>query len=58
MRDIADIGLHTCEEIINNISQSDPNIAGAFYQSYFLSILQDIFFVLTDRDHKSGRLIF
>ncbi|KAI7893630.1 nuclear export factor CRM1 [Mucor mucedo] len=54
MRDIADIGLATCEEIINNISRSDPNIAGAFYQAYYLSILQDIFFVLTDRDHKSG----
>jgi exportin-1 len=58
MRDIADIGLNTCEEIINNISQSDPNIAGAFYQSYYLSILQDIFFVLTDRDHKSGKFVF
>ncbi|KAI9273988.1 nuclear export factor CRM1 [Helicostylum pulchrum] len=54
MRDIADISLNICEEVINNISRTDPNIAGAFYQSYYLSILQDIFFVLTDRDHKSG----
>jgi exportin-1 len=55
MRDIADIGLNICEELIVNISQTDPTIAGAFYQSYYLSILQDIFFVLTDRDHKSGK---
>lgn len=26
----------------------------AFFQQYFLNILQDIFFVLTDTDHKSG----
>ncbi|KAG1054076.1 hypothetical protein G6F43_003887 [Rhizopus delemar] len=54
LRNIADIGLNTCEELIKNMSSTDPNIAGAFYQSYYLSILQDIFFVLTDRDHKSG----
>ncbi|KAI8365384.1 nuclear export factor CRM1 [Radiomyces spectabilis] len=54
MRDIADIGLQICKELIDNISRTDPSIAGAFYQSYYLSILQDIFFVLTDRDHKSG----
>ena len=58
MRDIADIGLQTCEEILNNVSRSDPTIAGVFYQSYYLSILQDIFFVLTDRDHKSGKFFF
>lgn len=57
MRDIADIGLSICEELLYNISQTDPNIAGAFYQSYYLSILQDIFFVLMDRGHKSGKSI-
>lgn len=55
MRDIADISLKTCEQLIINISQTDPNIAGAFFHSYYLSMLQDIFFVLTDRDHKSGK---
>lgn len=55
MRDIADVGLQICGELIDNISRQDPAIAGAFYQSYYRSILQDIFFVLTDRDHKSGR---
>lgn len=58
MRDIADVGLQICYELIANFSRNDPNIAGVFYQNYFLSILQDIFFVLTDRDHKSGKLIF
>ncbi|KAF1802666.1 CRM1 C terminal-domain-containing protein [Mucor lusitanicus] len=54
MRDIADVSLATCEELLLNIRQTDAAIAGAFYQSYYLNILQDIFFVLTDRDHKSG----
>lgn len=54
MRDIADLGLDICGELIDNISRADTAVAGAFYQSYYLSILQDIFFVLTDRDHKSG----
>ncbi|ORX53573.1 nuclear export factor CRM1 [Hesseltinella vesiculosa] len=54
MRDIADVGLQICYELIQNISQTDASVSGGFYQSYFLSILQDIFFVLTDRDHKSG----
>ncbi|CAO3686094.1 unnamed protein product [Rhizopus stolonifer] len=54
MRDIADIGLDICGELIDNISRTDAAIAGAFYQSYYLPLLQDIFFVLTDSDHKSG----
>jgi exportin-1 len=54
MRDIADISLSTCGELLVNVRETDVTIAGAFYQSYYLSILQDIFFVLTDRDHKSG----
>jgi exportin-1 len=57
MRDIADIGLEICGELIDNISRTDAAIAGAFYQSYYLSLLQDIFFVLTDSDHKSGNMI-
>ncbi|KAI8098786.1 nuclear export factor CRM1 [Halteromyces radiatus] len=54
MRDIADTGLQICFELVENVSRTDPSIAGGFYQTYYLSILQDIFFVLTDRDHKSG----
>ncbi|WFC98328.1 Karyopherin transporter [Malassezia yamatoensis] len=54
MRDIADTGLNICLELINNIANTDESIAGAFFQQYLLSILQDIFYVLTDSDHKSG----
>ncbi|KAF9476337.1 hypothetical protein BDN70DRAFT_995761 [Pholiota conissans] len=55
MRDIADIGLNLCLEVVNNFaSAADPSVTNAFFQQYFLSIIQDIFFVLTDADHKSG----
>ncbi|KAF9533498.1 CRM1 C terminal-domain-containing protein [Crepidotus variabilis] len=55
MRDIADTGLNLCLEVVNNFaSAADPAVTNAFFQQYFLSIIQDIFFVLTDADHKSG----
>jgi exportin-1 len=43
-----------CLEVINNFSDADPNISNNFFQAYFMSIIQDIFFVLTDTDQKSG----
>nr|CAG8474177.1 2563_t:CDS:10 [Entrophospora candida] len=54
MRDIADTGLHICLELLNNISNQESAVANAFYQQYYLNLLQDVFFVLTDTDHKSG----
>lgn len=43
-----------CLEVINNFSTADPQVSNQFFQQYFLSIMQDVFFVLTDTDHKSG----
>ncbi|KAF8507263.1 CRM1 C terminal-domain-containing protein [Gautieria morchelliformis] len=54
MRDIADTGLYICQELVNNFAETDPGIANAFYQQYLLSTLQDILYVLSDSDHKSG----
>ncbi|KAI8854398.1 CRM1 C terminal-domain-containing protein [Chytridium lagenaria] len=55
MRDIADLGLNICLDVIVNFStKTDPSIANAFFQTYYLSILQDVFFVLTSTFHKSG----
>ncbi|KAN0141347.1 CRM1 C terminal domain containing protein [Lactarius tabidus] len=54
MRDIAETGLNLCLEIINNFAAAEAPIANQFFQQYYLSILQDTFFVLTDTDHKSG----
>ncbi|CAO3673608.1 unnamed protein product [Umbelopsis vinacea] len=54
MRDIAEISLELCYELIQNVSRCDSSISDAFYQAYYLCIMQDVFFVLTDTDHKSG----
>ncbi|WVR09450.1 hypothetical protein IAU60_006517 [Kwoniella sp. DSM 27419] len=54
MRDIADTGLNIAFEIANNFAASSPDISNQFYQQYLLNMLGDVFFVLTDADHKSG----
>ena len=41
-------------EMANNFANSPPEVANQFYQQYLLSILGDVFYVLTDADHKSG----
>ena len=54
MRDIGDAALSICFDLLTNISHSELAIRNSFYQSYFLPLLQDILYVLTDADHKSG----
>ncbi|KAI9592800.1 CRM1 C terminal-domain-containing protein [Syncephalis fuscata] len=54
MRDIGDTGLSICLEMLNNVSRSDAAVANVFYQNWFIGLLQDVFFVLTDCEHKSG----
>jgi len=54
MRDIADTGLNIALELVNNFAAADPAVSNAFFSSFYLSLLQDIFYVLTDTDHKSG----
>lgn len=36
------------------MGETDPTVSSMFFQLFFLNIVQDIFFVLTDGDHKSG----
>jgi exportin-1 len=44
-----------CLELINNIAdKTDVATANAFFQRFFITILQDVFFVITDNDHKAG----
>jgi exportin-1 len=43
-----------CLEVIDKFCGADPAISNAFFQQYYLSVVQDIYFVLTDTDHKSG----
>lgn len=52
MRNIADTGLLILKDLWINIQSSEA--ATAFYKTYLLSLLKDIFAVLTDTLHKSG----
>lgn len=54
-RDVESAGLNMCLELINNIAEkTDVATANAFFQRFFITILQDVFFVVTDNDHKAG----
>ena len=54
-REVENTGLAMCLELVNNMAdQTDPQISGMFFQQFYISILQDVFFVLTDSDHKAG----
>ena len=52
-RNIADTGLDILNELLTNVGRT-PNVAQGFYQQYLLSLIQDVFAVMTDRLHKSG----
>lgn len=52
-RNISDTGLEILHELLSFVGRT-PNIAQAFYQQYLLSLIQDVFAVLTDRLHKTG----
>lgn len=54
MRDIADTGLIICQDLLNNIAKMDKSAASGFYENYYITIFQEVFYVLTDREHKSG----
>jgi len=50
---IFDSGLEALNLILKNVN-TDQNIANQFYQCYYMSLLQDIMYVITDGFHKSG----
>lgn len=52
-RNISDTGLEIMHELLLNVGRT-PNIAQGFYQQYLLTLMQDVFAVMTDRLHKSG----
>ena len=52
-RNISETGLQILQSLLINVHQN-PAVAQAFYSRYYLSLLQDILYVLTDRLHKSA----
>jgi exportin-1 len=53
-RDISDKGLGICSTLLESIDNVDPRHAQAFYSQYYIPLLQDLLYVLTDSDHYSS----
>jgi exportin-1 len=51
-RNIANLGLEILLDFLKHI-ETQPAIAQQIYQAFFMSILKDVLYVLTDRLHKS-----
>lgn len=54
-RQVEESALQLGIELLYNIQNSkQPDFQTSFYQNFYFSILSDVFYVLTDSDHKSG----
>ncbi|KAL9613997.1 MAG: hypothetical protein Q9167_001477 [Letrouitia subvulpina] len=54
-REVENTGLTMCNELMDNMADvPDQQTSSLFFQQFYIHILQDVFFVLTDPDHKSG----
>lgn len=53
-RDVESSGLNMCIELMNNMAETDASTCNTFFQNFYTTVLQDVFFVLTDSDHKAG----
>jgi len=53
-RHIFETGFNILLELLKNVQDAGPEVQNAFYKSYYLPVLQDVFYVLTDSFHKSG----
>jgi exportin-1 len=53
-REVESAGLNMCFELISNMAETDAQTCNTFFQNFYTTILQDVFFVLTDSDHKAG----
>ena len=53
-REVEGTGLTMCMELIDNMASTDPQTSSLFFRQFYITILQDVFFVLTDTDHKAG----
>ncbi|PGH13802.1 hypothetical protein AJ80_06190 [Polytolypa hystricis UAMH7299] len=53
-REVETTGLTMCLELMNNMAETDAQTSSIFFRQFYIAILQDVFFVLTDSDHKAG----
>lgn len=53
-REVETTGLTMCIELVDNMAETEPATCNLFFRKFFIPILQDVFFVITDTDHKAG----
>lgn len=55
-REVENSGLTLCYELLLNIEKLGPQnqFAIGFYRHYYFPVISDVFYVLTDSDHKAG----
>ena len=53
-REVETAGLGMCIELMENFILKAPGKSDEFFHQFYIPILQDVFFVLTDSDHKAG----
>ena len=49
-REVESAGLQMCIELVNKMAETDKTTSSVFFGQFFLPILEDVFFVLTDTD--------
>lgn len=55
IREISQIALQTCLDMINSVSQlEDEDIASQFFETFYVRILRDILEILVDPDCRNG----
>lgn len=54
-REVENAGLSMCIELMDNMVEAPLETSNVFFQQFFIPIMQDVFFVLTDSDHKAGK---
>ncbi|KAI9216075.1 CRM1 C terminal-domain-containing protein [Blastocladiella britannica] len=54
MRDIGNRSLGIVETLLDQMQRAPVALANDFYQAYYMRLLQDVFFVLTDAEHRAN----
>lgn len=53
-REVETAGLYLTLELVTNVSEAGQEVSDKFFKSFFKPIVGDVFFVLSDSDHKAG----
>lgn len=56
-REVENTALTIFLELVNNMTETDPQISSHFFKQFYMPILQNVFAVLTDSSHKAGMSI-